>query len=187
MIIPLSRSHHRPGRFRLGFPSASHTSLGFLSLALLLACSDGQNHTDRLGAERLRPVPADGLVPYKQVYLSVLTDTIRNCDTASEYRILIRTRVKGEKRGDEFHYDGFTSNGYGVSIFTFQKFSGDSLFMIATVNKGGPDNFYSGVCIEKKDLARTFMLAEPGPAKGEAKKPRGPGGKRRAGGGMASL
>jgi hypothetical protein len=140
--------------------AAAIAAIATMSVAILCACSDGNNHTGRLGADRLRPVPADGLVAFKPVYFSVKGDTVRNCDTASEYKLLARNKPADEDGKSEFHYDAFTGNGAKIGLFTFQRFSGDSLFMIATINKGGPDNFYSGVCIEKKDILRTFMLSE---------------------------
>jgi hypothetical protein len=118
-------------------------------------------------------VPADGLVAYKPVYLSVRGDTVRNCDTASEYRVLVRNKPADKDGDDDFRYDAFTSNGARIGLFTFQKFSGDSLFLIATVTKGGPENAYAGLCLEKKDILRTFMLNESAPAhaKGNARPP----------------
>jgi hypothetical protein len=167
------------------FPSL-HPRAGLAAVVLAgfaclgpLGCSDGANHTDRLGAERLRSVPADGLVVSKQVFLAALADTIPNCDTASEYKLLVRSPSGGDA-GGKFHYDEFTSNGYKIPLFTFQKFSGDSLFLSATLYNGGPDNFVSGVCIEQKYVARTFMLADQPHA--EAKKDPQRGHRRKSGG-----
>lgn len=151
--------------------------------ALCFACSDGNNHSGRLGSDRLRPVPADGLVAYKPVYLSVRGDTVRNCDTTSEYRVLVRNKPADGDAKDDFRYDAFTSNGAKIGLFTFQKFSGDSLFMIATVIKGGPENQYSGLCLEKKDILRTFMLNESAAAH-EKVNTRSPMARKRPAGGI---
>jgi hypothetical protein len=156
--------------------------LRFIPLLLAFGCSDGKNHSAPSQPDQIHPVPVEGMVPYKQVFLAASRDTILNCDTSGEYRMLVKTSRSGEAQASGYTYDRFTADGNDVRLFTFLKASGDSLFFVATVNKGGPDNFYSGVCIKRRDIARAFMESENAARKPEGKKAHAHG--RRRGGGF---
>ncbi|MDB5051630.1 MAG: hypothetical protein JWO30_4701 [Fibrobacteres bacterium] len=160
--------------------------LRLLPLLLAAGCSDGNNHSAPSKSEHLRPVPVESMVPYKQVFLASSRDSILNCDTASEYRVLLKAKAPAEAGEGGYRYDVFTANGYNVPLFTFLKSSGDSLFFVATINKGGPDNFFSGICIERRDIARAFMESESSGPKPEGKKAHAHGRHRGGGGGFGS-
>lgn len=145
-------------------------------LGLSLGCAgSGPKDADA----KLRSVSLESLAPYKQVFLKVGPDTVRNCDTASDYKVIVKVPPKD---GAARPYDAFAVNGEPILSQTFLRAADDSIYFMATVEKPDKADVYVSLCVERRYISESLTASSPG-AKSETRKGRGAhGGRRRSGG-----
>jgi hypothetical protein len=153
--------------------------LGFASLGMLIfGCAGGESKRED-AAPKIHSVSLDSLTPYKQVFLKVGPDTLRNCDTASDYKEFVKVPSKD---GTPKRYDAFAVNGDPIVAETFLKVVNDSVYFMATVENRNKGDSYVSLCVERRFISETMMAGSPA-YKPEGRKGRGGhGGGRRHGG-----
>ena len=154
--------------------------LASFMLGLFAGCA-GSESKDGDPEAKIRSVSLESLTPYKQVFLKVGPDTLKNCDTASDYKVFVKVPPKA---GAAKTYDAFAVNGDPILSQTFLRAENDSIYFMATVQKQDKADVYVSLCLERRYIAETLVTLTPG-AKNEGRKGKGPhggGGRRRSGG-----
>ncbi len=107
------------------------------------------------GASEAKPVTVDNLKPYQLVYLAAQRDTLRNCDTTSSYRALLRSSKHDDENLPK-GADAFTAAHEPVLEFKFLNSSGDSLFFMASMADSVGRAHYTSLCLERRDLLQVY-------------------------------
>ncbi len=118
-----------------------------------------------LFAEEMVIVQPDSLLPYRNIYLQTTASVLSNYEMNSEYKEVIKINEPDvAKTKNKIPYDAFQINGFKVSQFTFLKTAGDSLFILATLEKKSSEDVYAKICLSKKNIQQVFVEEKEGPS-----------------------
>lgn len=104
---------------------------------------------------QIQPVSVDSLNPYQQVNLVTQGDVLKNSDTSSVYPEIVKGKTNASGKVDS-RFDTFSANGHPITRFTFLKYSGDSAYFIATVEKNQDEDDYVTVGVDKKSIVKVY-------------------------------
>jgi hypothetical protein len=135
------------------------------------------------------PVYLDSLPTSKRIHLLLSMDSIPNCDTDSRVKKIFQDTIPAKKRSDDTYFPDLKADGFAVEQITYLNRSGDSLFFMATVRQDSIGQFYTSLCIDRKDVIR-FSVEDNDSPDDESPKPKSMGhrgGGRHGGMGMSGM
>ncbi len=128
----------------------------------------------------LVPVNPDSLGPYQPVFLNAPGTRLSNCDSTALYSTLERSATEKDHGHDSVVYNRFLAGGHPVRQLTFLRAAGDTIFLLATVEKNRDVDDYAKFCVEKNAIGVMFAERDIVPPSARRKDHRGRGAEGRA-------